>query len=238
MSIAIVNRRRTGLVSFRTAGFTLVELLVVIAIIGILVALLLPAIQAAREAARRTQCKDNVKNIALGVLLHVDSRKTLPSGGWGLDWTGDVNKGHGPDQPGSWAFNILEYLEEAATRNLGKGLAISDPAFRVASTRLHQTPIALFNCPSRRPSQIYKSPNPGVKEQTWLTNVAIQEGILKGDYAGNSGDSIRYSGDSLWRPVSYAQLAFAAWTPTNTCNPADTTYYPNCQSGVMFYRAI
>src|SRR5262245_2940672 len=63
-----------------SAGFTLVELLVVIAIIGILVALLLPAIQAAREAARRTQCLNNVKQLALACLNFDSSRKHLPVG--------------------------------------------------------------------------------------------------------------------------------------------------------------
>jgi len=61
-------------------GFTLVELLVVVAIIGILIAMLLPAVQAAREAARRSTCTNNLKQIGLGILNFESARKMLPSG--------------------------------------------------------------------------------------------------------------------------------------------------------------
>ena len=64
-------------------GFTLVELLVVITIIGILIALLLPAVQAAREAARRVQCTNNLKQLALGMLSFEQGNGHFPSGGWG-----------------------------------------------------------------------------------------------------------------------------------------------------------
>lgn len=73
------------------SAFTLVELLVVIAIIGVLVALLLPAVQAAREAARRAQCTNNLKQLALAVNTYDDSVRLYPTGRMGCDcWTGDV----------------------------------------------------------------------------------------------------------------------------------------------------
>ncbi|MAT71642.1 MAG: hypothetical protein CMJ58_19220 [Planctomycetaceae bacterium] len=75
MASASTGQRTTR----RRSAFTLVELLVVIAIIGVLVALLLPAVQAAREAARRAQCQNNLKNIALGVLNYESSKGVLPA---------------------------------------------------------------------------------------------------------------------------------------------------------------
>jgi len=88
------------------AAFTLVELLVVIAIIGTLVGLLLPAVQVAREAARRSQCTNNLKQLALAIQNFHDARKTFPSGG-----TGDLSSvdryGH------SWIADILPFFEYA-----------------------------------------------------------------------------------------------------------------------------
>lgn len=92
----------------KIAGFTLVELLVVIAIIGILVALLLPAIQSAREAARRTTCTNNLKQIALALLNYQDLRGQFPLGSYTA-----VEEDHPAEEDGlGWATQILPQLEE------------------------------------------------------------------------------------------------------------------------------
>jgi type II secretory pathway pseudopilin PulG len=85
-----------------------VELLVVIAIIGILVALLLPAIQAAREAARRTQCNNNLKNIGLGLQNYHDTYKTFPMGAMHTSVRTTTTSTYGP----SWQFGILPFMEQ------------------------------------------------------------------------------------------------------------------------------
>jgi prepilin-type N-terminal cleavage/methylation domain-containing protein len=130
----------------RSTGFTLVELLVVIAIIGVLVALLLPAVQSAREAARRSQCVNNVKQMMLGMQNHESAKKAFPSGGIS-PWpkiedflTGPGGTPLGPDRQGlSWAFQTLPYLEGQGLYNLKTTAAIESAS------------VPMYHCPSRRP---------------------------------------------------------------------------------------
>ena len=92
-------------------GFTLVELLVVIAIIGILIALLLPAVQAAREAARRSQCTNNLKQIGLALHMHHDRDKYFPPGHY-ANPAGSVSCANGNEA--TWFTYILPFLEQSA----------------------------------------------------------------------------------------------------------------------------
>ena len=139
------------------AGFTLVELLVVIAIIGILISLLLPAVQAAREAARRAQCVNNLKQLGLACLNHESAVKTFPTGGWAFCFLGHPDCGVGASQPGGWLFNILPYLEQSPLYKLQQGLTSGSipTTLQVAAQTVIQTPLAAFYCPSRRPVQTY-----------------------------------------------------------------------------------
>ena len=112
-----VRRTESG----KRSGFTLVELLVVIAIIGVLVALLLPAVQAAREAARRAQCSNNLKQIGLAMLNYEDTYKCLPPGRVGCDGDGSnqcngYNSGAGTL---GWSgfVSTLPFLEQSALFN-------------------------------------------------------------------------------------------------------------------------
>lgn len=214
-------RKRTGAVS-SSPGFTLVELLVVIAIIGILVALLLPAVQAAREAARRSQCQNHLKQMGLGFLNHESTHKFYPSGGWGYNYVGDPDRGAGRGQPGGWVFSLLPYVEEQGVYDIAKGIPSSTGADflkkRKATSPMVETPVTLFNCPSRRPSRSYG------KFCCSAVNVdaSTVRGNARTDYAANFGDASHCTAgcpcivfsSQPGSPIQVDNGTFSAWPDT------------------------
>jgi prepilin-type N-terminal cleavage/methylation domain-containing protein len=174
-----VPRSRTKL-----SGFTLVELLVVIAIIGVLVALLLPAIQAAREAARRTQCTNQLRQLAISFHSHHDTHRHLPTGGWHYTWLGYPDYGYGKNQPGGWMYNILPFMEEQNLHDIGKGA--TGVAMRAATKRRVQSPFEGMTCPSRRRANVYPF-LPGGLPFALTDDFDV---CSKSDYAANAGDMI------------------------------------------------
>ncbi len=171
--------------SERKLGFSLVELLVVIAIIGVLIALLLPAVQAAREASRNTSCKNQLKQIGVGLLTFHDTAKEFPQGGWGRAWVPVSGRGVGKDQPGSWIYRILPNLEEGSIKDAYQSESRISTVNAV--NRLLGTSISILNCPSRRTSQVWKV---GTRSyQTAPRPVGSPNSVAKTDYAINSGTS-------------------------------------------------
>lgn len=149
-------------------GFTLVELLVVIAIIGVLVALLLPAVQAAREAARRTQCVNHLKNIGLAVQNHHDTYKRLPNSRRRYDYI-------------TWAAEIWPFLEAGNIATTWD--RTQDYYGQTIDARRAQVPI--YYCPSRRaPPQLSVT---GDNDQGSESGENVPGAL--GDYACNTGDT-------------------------------------------------
>ena len=175
-------------------AFTLIELLVVIAIIGVLVALLLPAVQAARESARRLQCCNNLKQLSLAALQHVEKQGHFPTGGWGWHWTGDADRGFTKHQPGGWVYNILPYIEEERLHQLpadGQPKKLTQKQMDLANVMV-KTPLVVMNCPSRRDSILYpKDTDSGTFVGYNVSNNTSTDNVVaRGDYAVNCGDMI------------------------------------------------
>jgi prepilin-type N-terminal cleavage/methylation domain-containing protein/prepilin-type processing-associated H-X9-DG protein len=157
----------------RRSGFTLVELLVVIAIIGVLIALLLPAVQAAREAARRTQCANNLKQFGLGIHNYHDTFKAIPPAGmsaWGAGAAPNIG----------WQVRILPFTEQTAL--------------------YEKLNMKLADVPQQR---VYKPKDPDPNDQTTWSRArqhqvpyamcpdddedSIKNGWVQGSYGGNLG---------------------------------------------------
>jgi prepilin-type N-terminal cleavage/methylation domain-containing protein/prepilin-type processing-associated H-X9-DG protein len=222
----------------RRNGFTLVELLVVIAIIGVLVALLLPAIQAAREAARRTQCINNLKQLALGCQNHHDTHGHFPTGGWGWFWVGDPDRGFGKEQPGGWAYNLLPFFEQQQLHDLGSdgNPAAAPRPQRQAAEQVVMQPIAMITCPSRRPSEgtFPMSTNDGGDQG--LFNSLTPDVAGRSDYAMNSGHAINEIPDGVLGQGPKGYDVAATWTANGTWG-SEQQQYKDQLTGISYERS-
>ena len=201
--------------SRRHTAFTLVELLVVIAIIAILIALLLPAVQSAREAARRTQCSNNLRNLGLACHNHHDTFGFFPSGGWGSNWGGDPDMGFGRSQPAGWPFSILPFIEQQALfEKAAFGTPPQWPVLAVKQKRIREVmeaPVGLFYCPTRRPPAAY----PVARDYNTLNWDHAGGPLNRCDYAGCVGSVSVAFGGSV-RTANYDNHeTYSGWPPEN-----------------------
>jgi type II secretory pathway pseudopilin PulG len=165
-----------------------VELLVVFAIIGILVALLLPAVQSAREAARRMQCGNNLKQMGLAIHNHENALKVYPTGG-DTPWPKIENyvsggNPNGPDKQGvGWAYQILPYMEGSTTYSI------------TTQPQLEAISVTVYFCPSRR--------RPTKQATRFLMDYAAATPAPEGTWNNTDtlwqGDTWRVPYNKIWR---------------------------------------
>ena len=197
-------------------AFTLVELLVVIAIIGILVGLLLPAVQAAREAARRMQCTNNVKQIALALHMHHDATKKFPAGGDSMN-----GKFADPDASNGGRcgtiVHLLPYLEQVPLYNAIQSVAPLSLGAPWNVDQVYTTDISFVKCPSNSGSTRMTDPSFGGRTAPLNNYVfSLGDGLwTQGHKPG--GDAYR---QSLKRGMFYREQKNFAYMSDGSSNTA------------------
>jgi prepilin-type N-terminal cleavage/methylation domain-containing protein len=209
---------RSSAIMKRTApvhGFTLIELLVVIAIVGTLVGLLVPAVQQARQAAARSQCQSNLRQIGIAMLSYADARRGYPfaSGrprpGTVVHLEGAVETGLDYIRPQSWAIAILPYIEEGALANMYEKYCLACPP-ESQEEDIVAARIAVYNSASKMKGAVDfaallgpgpASPDPARRLDGWFyganppttdfSGVLIPEGLGWNDATGADATPIR-----------------------------------------------
>lgn len=165
--------------SSRPRGFTLIELLVVIAIIAMLIALLLPAVQQAREAARRSQCRNNLKQMGLALHNYHESYQTLPPGYVSLFDAASNDTGPG----WGWASRLLPQLDQmAVSKRINVNVGIEQPA----NAAMRVTTFPVFLCPSDTATPTWTA---WQRSLTTGANIAQIGDVATSNYVGMFGTS-------------------------------------------------
>jgi prepilin-type N-terminal cleavage/methylation domain-containing protein/prepilin-type processing-associated H-X9-DG protein len=161
------------------SGFTLIELLVVISIIAVLIGLLLPAVQASREAGRRAQCQNNLKQFGIAFMNHHDQFGGFPTGGWDWFYPPTYINGSpaiGAPQQAGWGFQVLPYVEQTQVWKGGSGSTDLDRVLVSIGT-----PLSVFFCPTRRSPQTLQYSDPDYLDGATTTQALC-------DYAASNFD--------------------------------------------------
>jgi prepilin-type N-terminal cleavage/methylation domain-containing protein len=222
----------------RSPGFTLVELLVVIAIIGILVALLLPAVQAAREAARRIQCANHLKQIGLALMNYESTYRTFPPASIGPTSSASP----GPPKRHGWVAMTLAFLEQ---QNVQDRYNFNVHWYDPENADVIQQPLSIYQCPSAYTGRKATSKSPAYGQRTaaaWdyasvnvssfapgyagTTNAARRQGVMN----DREGANVAMITDGLSNTLMVSECANRPelWTRTGRRSDyiADTSNFP------------
>jgi len=218
-------RRSPGIQPCRSRGFTLIELLVVIAIIAILVALLLPAVQQAREAARRSSCKNNLKQLGLAIHNYHDTHNQFPPGGINMVETPgtETQNGRNANWGATWVLLILPYIEQSAMYDLYNFNQIArNGNATTGNNRVTRMRIESMFCPSQPRDHVLSSQDfTGFEKAHYAVNVGagyttnfshFGNSLYKGPFSvvGMYGAKFRDITDGTSNTIVFSEIMTAA----------------------------
>ena len=186
---------RLGKARLSRAAFTLVELLVVIAIIGILIALLLPALQIAREAARRAQCTNNLKQMGIALHAYHEALNTFPPGNICL------GPGIADNNYSCWSIEILPFLDQSPVYEIYNPDVLNDAP---ENAPLRETFMAVYTCPTDIRTDELDRPESGAGSDSFYA---------PGSYRGMTGYSDGANGDRYWDNIRISDNTDPELTP-------------------------